>query len=70
MAPVGVCWAAIDDHIVAERILPALGIMREQFGDTIHEAIETLAERYEHLREVRPESFTRPREEYGRGFYS
>ncbi|MER5420781.1 hypothetical protein [Streptosporangium roseum] len=45
-------------------------IMREQFGDTIHEAIDRFAERYEYLRAVRPDDFTKSREEYGRGFYS
>ncbi|MEV0353110.1 hypothetical protein AB0H88_45775 [Nonomuraea sp. NPDC050680] len=63
-------WEAIDDHILAERILPALVIMREQFGDTIHEAIDRLAQRYERLREARPGDFVKRREQYGRGFYS
>ncbi|MGW6503013.1 hypothetical protein [Nonomuraea angiospora] len=66
----GDLWGAIDDHIVCGRILPVLMIMRDQFGDTIHEAIDRFAERYEYLREVRPNDFTKPREEYGRGFYS
>lgn len=63
-------WDVVDDHIVAERILPAIVIMRDHFGDTIREAIDRFAERYEHLREVRPNDFTKPHEEYGRGFYS
>lgn len=69
-ALVGDLWGAIDDHIVCGRILPTLMIIRDQFGDTIHEAIDRFAERYEYLREVRPDDFTKPREEYGRGFYS
>ncbi|MEV0353125.1 hypothetical protein AB0H88_45850 [Nonomuraea sp. NPDC050680] len=63
-------WVAIDDLIVAERIVPALMIMREQFGDTIHEAIDRFNERYEYLRGVRFEDFTKPRGEYGRGVYT
>ncbi|MEO3796641.1 hypothetical protein ABGB14_41135 [Nonomuraea sp. B10E15] len=45
-------------------------IMRDEFGDMIHEAIDRFAERYEYLREVRPDDFTKSREEYGQGFYS
>jgi hypothetical protein len=56
--------------IVSGRILPALMIVRDQLGDTVHEAIDRFAERYEYLREVRPDDFTKSREEYGRGFYS
>ncbi|MEV0310245.1 hypothetical protein [Nonomuraea fuscirosea] len=69
-ALVGDPWGVIDDHIVGGRVLPALMIMRDQFDDTIHEAIDRFAERYEYLREARPDDFTKPREEYGRGFYS
>ncbi|MEW1848434.1 hypothetical protein AB0392_61640 [Nonomuraea angiospora] len=63
-------WVAIDDLIVAERIVPAMMIMREQFGDSIHEAIDRFNECYEYLRGVRSEDFTKPREEYGRGVYT
>lgn len=45
-------------------------IMRDQFGDTIHDAIDRFASRYEYLREVRPDDFTKSREGYGRRFYS
>ncbi|SDQ56022.1 hypothetical protein [Thermostaphylospora chromogena] len=63
-------WGAVDDLIVAERIVPAMMIMRERFGDTIHEAIDRFSERYEYLRRVRPADFTKPREEDGRGVYT
>lgn len=63
-------WDAIDDQILAERIIQALMIIRDRFGDTIHEAIDRFSERYEYLREARPNDFTKPRDEYGRGFYS
>lgn len=63
-------WKVIDDHIVNERILPALSIMREEFDDTIPEAIDRFAERYEALRKARPDAFVKSHEEYGRGFYS
>ncbi|GAA3473069.1 hypothetical protein [Nonomuraea roseola] len=63
-------WTEIDDHILAERILSALMIMREQFGDSLSEAIDRFNERHEHLREVRPGEFIKTRELYGQGFYS
>ncbi|GGP02642.1 hypothetical protein GCM10012278_10620 [Nonomuraea glycinis] len=66
----GDLWGAIDDHIVRGRIFPVLMIMRDQFGDTIHDAIDRFASRYEYLREVRPDDFTKSREGYGRRFYS
>ncbi|MGI5491476.1 hypothetical protein [Microtetraspora malaysiensis] len=66
----GDLWMAIDDHIVNERILSALLIMRQEFGDTIPEAIDRFTERYESLRKARPGAFRKSREEYGRGFYS
>jgi hypothetical protein len=59
-------WVAIDDLIVTECIVRALVIIREQFGGTIHEAIDRFNERYEYLREVRSGDFTTPRGEYGR----
>ncbi|MEU7862044.1 hypothetical protein [Nonomuraea sp. NPDC049141] len=63
-------WDAIDGHVFAERIIQALMIIRDQFGDTVPEAIDRFGERYEYLRETRPDDFAKPREEYGRGFYS
>ncbi|SDM33928.1 hypothetical protein SAMN05421874_15616 [Nonomuraea maritima] len=67
-APLRDLCGAIDNHIVSGRIFPTLMIMRDQFGDSIHEALDSFAERYEYLREVRPDDFTKSREEYGRGF--
>jgi hypothetical protein len=32
--------------------------------------LDIFAERYEELRRERPDDFTVPREDYGRGFYS
>ncbi|MGV9382072.1 hypothetical protein ACWDRB_40110 [Nonomuraea sp. NPDC003707] len=69
-ALVGDLWTIIDDHIVNERIIQALLIMRQEFGDSIPEAIDRFAERYEALREARPDAFGKSRKEYGRGFYS
>jgi hypothetical protein len=69
-ALVGDLWTVIDDHIVNERILQALLIIRQEFGDSIPEAIDRFAERYESLRKARPDAFGKSREEYGRGFYS
>ncbi len=60
----------IDEHIVQGRILPALMILREEYGHTIHEAIDAFGVRYEELRNSRPGDFTVPREQYGKGVYT
>ncbi len=44
--------------------------LREEFGYSIPEAIDAFSERYERLRETRPEEFAVSREDYGRNFYS
>jgi hypothetical protein len=62
--------AVIDEHIVHHRILPALVALREEFGYSIPEAIDAFNERYEQLREARPQEFTVSREDYGKNFYS
>ena len=62
--------AAIDEHILHNRIFPALVALREEFGYSIPEAIDAFNERYEQLRETRPEEFTVSREDYGQNFYS
>jgi hypothetical protein len=62
--------AAIDEDIVSGRILPALICIRAALGCGIPAAIDEFSERYERLRTERPDDFTLPREEYGRGFYS
>jgi hypothetical protein len=61
---------AIDDDIVAERIIPALIAIRTELGCGIHAAIDEFQRRYDRLRLERPEDFTLPPEQYGRGFYS
>lgn len=63
-------WGEIDEHIVQHRILPAMVILREEYGYSIHEAIDAFDVRYRLLRETRPGDFTVSREEYGRHFYS
>jgi hypothetical protein len=60
----------IDDLILTARILPALQLLREELGCTIHEAIDAFQERYDELRTERPDEFTVSREEYGRGVYT
>jgi hypothetical protein len=45
-------------------------ILREEYGHTIHEAIDAFSVRYEELRNSRPDDFTVPCDEYGKGFYS
>lgn len=62
--------AAIDEHILRHRILPALAALREDFGYSIPEAIDAFSKRYEQLRETRSQEFTVSREDYGNNFYS
>ncbi|MFB4301099.1 hypothetical protein [Actinomadura sp. NTSP31] len=63
-------WPDIDEHIVSHRIIPAMMILREVFGHSIHEAIDAFGARYRLLRETRPDDFTVGPEEYFRHFYS
>jgi hypothetical protein len=60
----------VDEHIVHNRVLPAIMVLRAEFGYSIPEAIDAFSERYEQLRETRPQDFTVSREEYGKSFYS
>ncbi len=63
-------WPEIDEHILEGRITPALTIFREEFGYSLHEAIDAFNVRYEELRNSRPGDFTIPPEEYGKGVYT
>ncbi|MER6173482.1 hypothetical protein [Streptosporangium sp. NPDC001681] len=63
-------WTDIDERIIQARILPALKLIREQFGGDLREAIDLLNGRYLHLREVRSDDFTVGPEDYGRGVYT
>ena len=62
--------AAIDEHIIHNRIVLALAALRDEFGYSIPEAIDTFSERYDRLRDTRPLEFTVSREDYGQNFYS
>lgn len=61
---------AIDDDIVAERIIPALIAIRAELGCGLHAAIDEFQGRYDRLRIERPGDFTLPPEQYGRGVYT
>ena len=63
-------WPEIDEHIVNRRVTQALMILREEYGHTLHEALDAFNVRYEELRNLRPDDFTVPHEEYGRGVYT
>ncbi|WP_030925096.1 hypothetical protein [Streptosporangium amethystogenes] len=63
-------WTDIDERIIQARILPALKLIREQFGGDLREAIDLLNGRYLHLREARADDFTVGPEDYGRGVYT
>jgi hypothetical protein len=62
--------AAIDDDIVAARIIPAINGIRAELSCGIPAALDEFQQRYERLRAQRPDDFALPPEEYGRGFYS
>ncbi|MEO3872299.1 hypothetical protein ABGB18_26100 [Nonomuraea sp. B12E4] len=61
---------SVDRDILAQRIISALGTIRETLGCTLHQALDVFAQRYEELRGDRPGDFKLSRDEYGRGFYS
>jgi hypothetical protein len=62
--------AAIDDDIVARRVLPAIVKIRELLGCGIPAALDELQQRYDRLRMERADEFTVSPEEYGRGIYT
>jgi hypothetical protein len=62
--------AAIDDDIVARRVLPAIVKIRELMGCGIPAALEEFERRYVRLRAERGDEFTVPPGEYGRGIYT
>ncbi|WP_460354875.1 hypothetical protein [Actinoallomurus acanthiterrae] len=43
-------WPEIDEHILEGRNIPALVILREEFGYSLHEAIDALNVRWSHHR--------------------
>ena len=61
---------AIDEHILAARIIPALHGIRAELGCSIRESLEEFQRRYDRLRTERPGAFTLPPEKYGRNFYT
>jgi hypothetical protein len=62
--------AEIDEHVLHHQIVPALLLLRREFGYSISEAIDEFDQRYEQLRASRPRDFTLSRDDYGRNFYS
>jgi hypothetical protein len=44
--------------------------LREEFGYSIPEALDAFNQRYEQLRETRPQEFTVSREDYGQHVYT
>jgi ABC-type Zn2+ transport system substrate-binding protein/surface adhesin len=63
-------WAEVDEHIVNRRIIRALKALGDRSGYTLHEALGVFNERYNHLRQTRPNDFTVSPEEYGRNVYT
>lgn len=48
-------WAVIDEHILQHRIVQALKALRDEFGCSIHQTIDAFSNRYQQLRETRPQ---------------
>lgn len=63
-------WAVIDEHILQHQIIRVLKAPRDEFGYSIHEAIDAFSSRYEQLRETRPHEFTVSREDYAKNVYT
>lgn len=61
---------AIDELILAERIIPALQAIMAELGCSLREAFDEFQQRYDRLRTERPDDFTLPPDEYGHNFYS
>lgn len=68
--PVTVLPASVDRDILDHQIMHAVRTIREAFGCSIPGAIDGVSARYEVLRRERPNDFTYPHEEFGRGFHS
>jgi hypothetical protein len=62
--------AELDAHILARHILLATMCIRRFTGVGIRDALEIHANRYEELRNQRPDDFVCSDDEYWRGFYS
>ena len=61
---------AIDDDIVARRVVSAIVKIRELLGCGIPAALAEFQQRYDRLRMERADEFTVSPEEYGRGIYT
>ena len=57
-------WSEIDSSILAGNILQALQSIRKHTGIGIKDAIDINHARYEHLRQIRPDEFKIPDDEY------
>ena len=64
-------WERVDELLFDGRTIQAAQVIRERFGPMdLHETIETLGSRFEHLRDNRPEEFRVSLDGYWKGFYS
>ncbi|WP_199486538.1 hypothetical protein [Actinomadura logoneensis] len=63
-------WTLIDDEILAGRKIAAIQRIREEFGGSLHDALDTLVQRYDQLRRLRPDQFAQDADTYWEGFYS
>ncbi|RFU41670.1 hypothetical protein DZF91_10610 [Actinomadura logoneensis] len=60
----------MDDEILAGRKIAAIQRIREEFGGSLHDALDTLVQRYDQLRRLRPDQFAQDADTYWEGFYS
>ncbi|MFC5910347.1 hypothetical protein [Streptacidiphilus monticola] len=61
---------SVDRDILDHRIMQAIVAIRQALGCSIPQAIDEVDRRYWRLRQERPDEFSVPPEEWGRGFYS
>lgn len=61
---------ALDAHILKNRKADGINLIRQATGMSLGAAIRALSQRYDLLREQRPDDFTQSHEEYWSGFYS
>ncbi|MFJ4523202.1 hypothetical protein ACIP4Y_19965 [Streptomyces sp. NPDC088810] len=59
-----------DEQILNAQIILGIKALREHLGCSLHDALKAFRDRYEVLREERPDDFVCGRAEYWAGFFS
>ncbi|GGW14654.1 hypothetical protein GCM10018980_63720 [Streptomyces capoamus] len=60
----------VDAQILDKQIILGIKILREHLGCSLQDALRAYTDRYEVLREQRPDDFVCGRDEYWAGFFS